>query len=117
MAKISHSADCGNSPKNKAVADLAIAIEGGPWSDQPIGDETVWVTANSKSLKGLEAIKEVAEKRQPKSISIERVATHGKVGAASGISDGQSFAHIITFSSASAKEVAAIDSFRKDHHG
>ena len=113
MVSVTRSADCGNSPKNKAVEDLAVSLEGGTWSGDLIGPETLWTPASGDPVKGLTAIMQAAA-GSPKAITVDRVTTHGKVGAASGMTDGKRFAHIITFTSATANSVAAIDSFRKN---
>jgi len=113
MTQLTRSADCGNSPKNKAVEDLAIALEGGPWSGGLLDDDTVWALPAGDRVTGAPAIRAaIADK--PRAIRVDRVATHGKTGAASGSADGRRFAHFITFTTASAKNVAAIDSFRKN---
>ncbi|AKM06623.1 hypothetical protein [Pelagerythrobacter marensis] len=113
MTQLTRSADCGNSPKNKAVEDLAIALEGGPWCGDLLDENTVWDPPAGDRVTGARAI-EAAIADRSQAIRIDRVATHGKSGAASGSADGRRFAHVITFTSASAKNVAAIDSFRKN---
>ena len=112
MTQIRHSDDCGNSPKNKAVEALAIGLEGGPWPDEVSLIETVWTRADGGRVVGPEAIRGAAG-ASPVSIRIEHVTTHGKVGAVTGRCDGHVFAHVFTFTSAAAKQLASIDSFRK----
>ncbi|MEN3971981.1 hypothetical protein WJS89_04805 [Sphingomicrobium sp. XHP0235] len=112
MTQIRHSDDCGNSPKNSAVEALAIGLEGGPWPDDISLIDAIWTSAEGDCVVGPQAIRDAAE-ASPVSIRIEHVTTHGKVGAVTGLCDGHAFAHVFTFTSAAAKQLASIDSYRK----
>ena len=112
MTRIIRSADCGNSPKNAAVEDIAVILEGGEWSGDAFGENTVWTRADGTLAEGADDIR-AARGAAPDSIRVEQAIAHGKVGAVSGVTDGEAFAYILTYTSAGMKQLAAIDSFRK----
>ena len=113
MTRITRSADCGNSPKNAAVEDIAVILEGGgEWSGDAFGESTVWALANGTLVEGADGIRD-ARRIAPGEIRIVHAIAHGKVGAASGVTDGESFAYILTYTSAGMKRLARIDSYRK----
>ena len=112
MIRITRSADCGNSPKNAAVEEIAIMLEGGEWSGHAFGESTVWALADGSLVEGPDGIRET-RRIAPKEIRIDHAIAHGKVGAVSGVTDGEAFAYILTYTSASMKRLARIDSYRK----
>ncbi|MDJ0642701.1 MAG: hypothetical protein QNJ15_07775 [Erythrobacter sp.] len=113
MARIATTKDCGNSPKNLAAQELAIALEGGEFASVLLDEKSVWVQSDGRMHKGVSEI-EVASRAERTNIAVHRVATHGKAGAVSGVTDGEAFAHILTYTTASAKRILRIESFRKN---
>ena len=114
MTRITRSADCGNSPKNKLVEELAIAIETGAPEASSLADDLRWDRADGTALSGRDAVTAaMAAVAAPEEIVIERIASHGKVGSALGRSGSKTFAHFFEFASAAAKTVARIESFSK----
>jgi hypothetical protein len=112
MTRITRSADCGNSPKNLAFENLAVALEAGTWgTDGPAGD-IAWNRADGSRVTGSDAIA-AASAGSPDEIRIDHVVSHGRIGAVSGVTDGEAFAHIFEYTSAGMKQLARIDSFRK----
>ena len=112
MTRITRSADCGNSPKNAAVEGIAIMLEGGEWSGDAFSERTVWALADGTLVVGADGIREACG-IAPGEIRIDHAIAHGKVGAASGVTDGEAFAYILTYTSAGMKQLARIDSYRK----
>lgn len=120
MAKtrIEGSADCGNSPKNKLAQDIAVGLETNDLDADLLGDEVVWRTSDGQEIAGADAIIAALGKlAAPKKVSVDHAISHGKVGASNGVTttangDAQGFAHVITFTSTSAKKIARIESYR-----
>ena len=112
MTRITRSADCGNSPKNAAVEEIAVMFEGGEWSGDAFGESTVWALADGTLVEGADGVRN-ARRTAPREIRIDHAIAHGKVGAASGVTDGEAFAYILTYTSAGMKRLARIDSYRK----
>jgi len=114
MTRITRSPDCGNSPKNKLVEDLAIALEMGTPDFGVLADDVRWNRADGHCLSGHAAVADgIAGTTAPGELVIERVSSHGKVGSALGRADNRPFAHFFEFASAAAKAVVRIDSFNK----
>ena len=114
MTTIQRSADCGNSPKNKLVEDLAIAFETGTPETDVLAGDVRWNRADGHCLSGSAAVSDgIASTTPPGNLVIERVSSHGKVGSALGRADSRTFAHFFEFASAAAKAVVRIDSFSK----
>lgn len=53
--KINGSRDCGNSPKNRIVQDIAVALEAGNLPETGIDGSTVWHRADGRKLEGAES--------------------------------------------------------------
>ena len=112
MIRITRSADCGNSPKNAAVEEIAVILEGGEWSGDAFNESTVWALADGTLVEGDDDIRD-ARTIAPREIRIVHAIAHGKVGAVSGVTDGKAFAYILNYTSAGMKRLARIDSYRK----
>jgi hypothetical protein len=118
--EIVRATDCGNSPKNLAVQEIAIRLEtaDGAALARWLGDGASWSPPGAARLQGSVAVlKHLARRRTtPVNIIVELALSHGRAGAASGTITRASgevvrFAHVIRFSSAKADRVAHIDSF------
>ena len=120
MTRITESADCGNSPKNLLMQTIAIGLETGEISAALLADDVIWHRASGQVVKGASAVARTLDQATPpKTLVVDHAITHGKVGAASGrCSDASSgsrgFAHVITFTTASAKTIATINSYTAD---
>lgn len=118
MTKIEGSGDCGNSPKNKLAQDIAVGVETGALAADLLDADVVWHPASGKPVEGADAVLDAIGKvKAPKVVQVEHAISHGKVGAANGTStasDGtaRGFAHVIGFTSTSAKKIAEIRSYR-----
>lgn len=117
MTDIKGSADCGNSPKNKFVQDVAINLELGKIEPQVLSSNAIWHHSGDEPVDGRDAIvREVANRPKPLAITIQHAISHGKVGAVSGeltLENGQNrrFSHVIEFTNAKANCVATITSY------
>lgn len=117
MTEISLSADCGNSPKNQRVQTLAVALE-----SRDVDELLSWLVPGVEwrhpggTVSGAVAVVERLRSLDgPVAVTIDRVTSHGKIGAANGYTrnDGaeQRFCHLLVFSSVSCKAVSRIESY------
>lgn len=117
MTEISGSVDCGNSPKNKLVQDVAIFLETGEGTSDGLHEDVVWSDRGQEPIKGRTAVqREVDSAAKPTSLRVDHAISHGRVGAVNGdatLANGHTrrFCHVIEFTSAAAKAVASIHSY------
>src|SRR5699024_9228994 len=106
MMELRRSKDCGNSPKNKLVEDIAIALETGDieFLSSILAHDAEWgyVGGTAVATKGI--LDHVDTLSTPTELSVRRVMSHGKVGAANGTVayEGGSrlqFCHVLEFTS------------------
>ncbi|MDJ0755298.1 MAG: nuclear transport factor 2 family protein [Ardenticatenaceae bacterium] len=87
MAKIIRSKDCGNSPKNQLVEDLAVALLSGDLQTASAltTEDVQWHTADGNALHGREALLEEVDKtRSFLQLTVLHAVTHGRSGAVNG---------------------------------
>jgi hypothetical protein len=117
MVELVGSRDCGNSPKNKFVQEVAAAIESGQADPKDFSEDVTWENSLEGLIEGRTAVLAKVEEREvPLIIKVEHAISHGKVGAASGttkLADGRErrFSHVFKFKTAKADCVLAIKSF------
>lgn len=117
MTRVHGSKDCGNSPKNSFVQDVAVLLEAGPGKPDVLDDDVIWHEAADNLLEGRDAAQAwLAQQAKPSLIVIEHAIAHGKVGAASGearFEDGRirRFSHMLEFTSVKTNRVAKIKSY------
>jgi len=117
MTAIQGSRDCGNSPKNKFVQDMAIAIETNDIQPGSMSDDIVWLGIDDGPLTGMAAVEaELAGRAKPEELIIDHAISHGKAGVATGVAtdaDGRTrrFCHVLEFTTAKANCVAVIKSY------
>lgn len=117
MLQIIRSPDCGNSPKNGFVEDIAIALETGICDPEAFDPAVTWETASTRQIVGRTAVLEaLPTERAPAKIIVEHAISHGRVGAVSGKvirADGETsrFCHILEFTSPRANHVARVKSY------
>ncbi|SDD93897.1 hypothetical protein SAMN05421538_10371 [Paracoccus isoporae] len=115
--KVEGSGDCGNSPKNRLAQEIAVGLETGGLSRDLLAEDVVWQRADGREIAGAEAVlAALSEVQAPRRVVVDHAISHGKVGAANGISTGRDgkargFAHVIGWSSTSAKKVAVVRSY------
>lgn len=117
MVELVGSRDCGNSPKNKFVQEVAAAVESGQANPKDFSEDVTWENSSEGPIDGKTAVlAKIEEREEPLFIKVEHAISHGKVGAASGttkLADGREirFSHVFEFNTAKADCVLAIKSF------
>lgn len=121
MTKITVSADCGNAPKKEFLKEINIAFAKGNsgFLIDSVTDYIVWNIIGDKKIEGKEKFSEELEKMKKKKASelrLDRILTHGKEGAVSGIiemQDGKkyAFSDFYEFSGAKGAKVKSIISY------
>lgn len=120
MPTIERSDDCGNSPKNKLVEDLAVALltrDTKVVSDL-VTNDVEWSVAGGKTITGREAVLgslDTVNEPVIEELVVFHAVTHGKAGAVNGKvrarSGSADFCHVFEFSSAKGTAVKGITSF------
>lgn len=121
MTKITTRPNCGNSPKQEFLKDINIAFAQGH-SDfliESVTDDIIWNIVGDKTIEGkahfAEELKTMKETK-PKELVLERIITHGKEGAVSGIlkmenGNSYAFSDFYEFSSAKGHKIKSITSY------
>ena len=116
--RISRSGDCGNSPKNQFVEDIAISLADRDASafEENLTDDFRWIRAGEAVSRGKDAfLKYLEEERAAEAIKIFHVSSHGNIGAANGeiarASGDVAFCHVVEFSSATGSTIKTITSY------
>ncbi len=119
MTRVTHSSDCGNSPKNQFAETIAIALEKGDVKTISAAVDT----ATQWQLDGVslheDAIVDKLKQRaaaKPGSLVIGHVVTHGKKGAVSGVSrfkqgNSREFCHVIEFADTKCDRISTVSSY------
>ena len=121
MTNVMVNADCGNSPKNIFVKDLAIAFARRD-TNFILGsttDDILWNRIGQKPVQGKSDFARALEqiKNDPvEELTIHHVVTHGKAGAVNGLlrsQDGKrrAFCEVYEFSNAKGSSVREITSY------
>ena len=121
MTKITVSADCGNAPKKEFLKEINIAFAKGnsDFLTESVTDKIVWNIVGDKKIEGKEKFTEELENMKTKKASeliLDRILTHGKEGAVSGIMKMQNgkkyaFSDFYEFSGAKGAKVNSITSY------
>ncbi|WEX07510.1 hypothetical protein [Chelativorans sp. AA-79] len=117
MTEVTRSRDCGNSPKNKFVQEVAVALETGEATTLDFSEDVVWEGVSDEPIHGIGALIQVlADRTAPVAVTVEHSISHGKVGSASGqttLGNGRSrrFSHIFEFTNTKANRVAVIKTY------
>lgn len=118
MTKVNRSTDCGNSPKNKMVEDIAIALE---MSDTNflsaiLDSEAIWNNWDGCETVGESIPGELHGQTKPDVLTIDHVMSHGRVGAVNGHAKRgrtqQRFCHVIEFTSTKYNKIRRVESYR-----
>jgi len=110
------SGDCGNSPKNAAAQDIALALMGaGALPAEVLAESAVWQRPTGALAGRKPILNALRRTKAPDRIEVEQVVTHGKSGSVSGRywSGGQErlFCHVLQFTSAAMRALGQIVSF------
>jgi hypothetical protein len=109
MTRIIGSPACGNSPKNRLVEQLTIALEQGDLEAVLVScsDDIAWIRRSDMHLHGKDAVTTYLTERADERLAelhIQHVVTHGKAGAVNGVArmpNGQAraFCYVYEFTS------------------
>ena len=117
MAQVKRSTDCGNSPKNRMVEDIAIALDTGDsdFLSAILDSGAVWNYVGGTATTPEAILKQISAVKTPASLTVDHVTSHGKVGAVNGkVRRGkteQRFCHVIEFTSVKCNQVRRIESY------
>ena len=116
--KVIRSSDCGNSPKQKLLEDMSVALAGADAGliDSLAVPELVWLHIGKKPVEGQDAVLSAIRKSRPATeVVIERVVSHGRAGAVNGIitrgSKRTAFCHMFEFNNAKGTHVKSISTY------
>ena len=121
MTKIVSSPNCGNSPKMEFLKDFNIAFAKGNVEliFESVTDDIIWNIIGDKKIEGKDKFTQELEKMKMKKASeliLDRILTHGKEGAVSGVIKMQNgkkyaFSDFYEFSCAKGGKVKSITSY------
>jgi ketosteroid isomerase-like protein len=116
--RIIPSADCGNSPKNTLLQDIAIAFakRDADFLSDHVTDDVRWELVGAHAVAGLAALTRALKQSVDVSqLTIEHVMSHGRVGAVNGtVQRGakvDDFCYVFEFANAKAERVKSIRSY------
>jgi len=116
--KVIRSSDCGNSPKQKLLEDMSVALAGADAGliDSLAVPELVWLHVGKKPVEGQDAVLSAIRKSGPATeVAIERVVSHGRAGAVNGIitrgSKRAAFCHMFEFNNTKCTYVKSISTY------
>ncbi len=117
MPRVNRSSVCGHSPKNKLVGDIALALEARDtdFLSTILDSNAVWNYMGGSATTAETILGHVGAMNSPDTLTIDRVASHGKVGAVNGTirqeNGGHRFCHVIEFTSVKCNQVRRIESY------
>lgn len=117
MTKVTRSKDCGNSPKNGMVEDIAIGLETGDTGllATLLDDGASWNCSDNSDTCAEDILASLGKLSDPKALTIDHVMSHGKVGAVNGHTTHgnniQRFCHVIEFTNTKCNRVTRIESY------
>ena len=116
--RIVPSADCGNSPKNTLLQDIAIAFakRDAEFLLARVTDDIRWEVVGVRVVKGRAAFAQALQTLGGVTLlTIDHVMSHGRVGAVNGVAthrDGaREFCDVYEFANAKAERVKSIKSY------
>ena len=116
--RIVPSADCGNSPKNTLLQDIAIAFakRDADFLMSHVTDDIRWDVVGHRVVEGCSGLTQALEQFDAVTqLTIEHVMSHGRVGAVNGIAlirgKASEFCHVFEFANAKAERVKSMKSY------
>ncbi|MEQ9316012.1 MAG: hypothetical protein RLN72_09170 [Henriciella sp.] len=116
--RISRSGECGNSPKNELVEDIAILLAERNVAGQEdlLTDDFKGVEAGDPMSRGRDAfLRHLSGKPAAEAITVFHVSSHGRVGAVNGEMVARTglvaFCHVVEFGNLDANTVKTITSY------
>ncbi|MGX1500410.1 hypothetical protein ACSSV1_005475 [Labrenzia sp. MBR-25] len=117
MTQVHGSKDCGNSPKNKFVQDVAVSLECGDAVPSAFSEDVIWEHPSKGPISGRDAVfEDLGTRPKPSCVVVQHAIAHGKVGAASGEvaftnGDTRRFCHVFEFTNTKANCVAIVRTY------
>ena len=118
MTRVELGPDCGNSPKNRLLQDLTLAIARANTSEIAtfLTADALWLPVGRKPVEGTDTVIKALTRYGPATkVTIEHVISHGKTGSVSGVvtfgHKQRGFCHVFEFSSAKATHVCRMTSY------
>lgn len=117
MTRLNRSTDCGNSPKNKMVEDIGIALEtyDTEFLTTILDPDVVWDSTSSKNTSAKDVLNALSTQSKPTALTVNHVMSHGKVGAVNGLAEhgkeDYRFCHVIEFTSTKCNRLKRIESY------
>jgi len=117
MTQIDRSEDCGNSPKNKMTENIAVALEARDvaFLTTVLDSAATWHYVGGTVTTAEAILDRVSSLNSPTRLTVDRVMSHGKVGAVNGDTverkSIQRFCHVIEFTSVKFNHVRRIESY------
>ena len=116
--KVIRSSGCGNSPKQKLVEDMSVALAGadvGIMASLAV-PELVWLHIGKKPIEGQNAVLSAIRKSGPATeVAIERVVSHGRAGAVNGVitrgGKRMAFCHMFEFNNTKGTHLKSISTY------
>ncbi len=117
MIQVQGSKDCGNSPKNKFVQDVSVAMECGEAMPDAFSEDVAWEQPALQISGKDDVLDYLGSLAKPTSVTVRHAISHGKVGTASGevtLENGhiRRFCHVFEFTNTKANCVAVVRSYR-----
>ena len=118
MTNVNRSTACGNSPKNRMVEDIAVALESGDtrFLSAILDSGAIWNGADSGEVVGEDILSKLHGQGKQDVVTIDHVMSHGKVGAVNGHAKRgkivQRFCHVIEFTSTKCNKIRRVESYR-----
>lgn len=118
MTEVNRSTDCGNSPKNRMVEDIAVALETGDTNflSTILDSGAVWNYSGRREASGEDILSELHRQDKQDVLTIDHVMSHGKLGAVNGHAKRgkteQRFCHVIEFTSTKCNKIWRVESYR-----
>lgn len=117
MIIVHGSKDCGNSPRNTFVQQIAVALETGRIAPEDFSESVIWESGSGQKVIGRQVMTEkLAARPTPATLTIEHAISHGKTGVACGqltFANGETrrFCYVFIFTSVKARCVSMIKSY------
>jgi hypothetical protein len=118
MTIIQKSSDCGNSPKNRLLQELTIAMARGDTQRvrELVSDDVHWLAIGRQPVHGVDAFcKWISRYGAASRLTIEHVVSHGRSGAVNGVvsfgEKSRAFCHMYEFASAKGTSVKSLTSY------
>ena len=118
MTTVIGSGNCGNSPKNRLLEELTIAVGSANLSEirVRVTDSISWIRVGQDSAIGADAVCSLLESCDPADeLTIFHVISHGRAGAVNGSArygaHEEAFCHVFEFNNAKGKLVQAMTTY------